>query len=239
MRTAQKSTGRRCPWEAERRVFTLIELLVVIAIIAILAAMLMPALERARAAARQVSCASNLHQVGIAYHMYEGEYAHLCNLDQRYMTSPNDGSRSRWDNWVTLLGPYVGIEVSNSAWTKYPPNTLYTCPSYDGDRVWTLYLPYGMHSYGIGGKQWGNYYGFHRLTQLTDPSSLLLIMDSVNGTHGSYRIGGNGTWADFRHMDRASILWTDSHVGSADRSTLIDPYPYPGWLKEGPWRAKY
>ncbi len=57
----------------KRRGFTLIELLVVIAIIAILAAILLPALARAREAARRASCQSNLKQWGIIFKMYAGE----------------------------------------------------------------------------------------------------------------------------------------------------------------------
>ena len=92
--------------------FTLVELLVVIGIIAILIGVLLPALNKAREAARTVACASQMRQIGLAFEMYVGEnkgtYPPCVFVDDWWKTPTANLLAAKTVSWDGLLRKYLG-----------------------------------------------------------------------------------------------------------------------------------
>ena len=170
--------------------FTLIELLVVVAIIAILAAMLLPALSRAREKARQAKCISNLKQLSLACLMYVNDNNEYFPAALYY----DSNGTPTW--WYPILLPYLtnsSLPATISAFTTFiakNSSSVYTCPSQ------TPPSPAGVDYALSGSSVWytgtpilGEGVTCDKLSRIPSPSNTCLLGDGItNSQH--YPCGG-------------------------------------------------
>jgi len=180
--------------------FTLIELLVVIAVIAILAALLLPALNRPRIAADNTTCRSNLHQYAIALQTYVDDFQYYPPL---WFNETNSAASAPDLYWHTRLEPYT-----KTAWTTWfpinpavpRPHTIQDCPSYARLLPPSDLFPFGS-AYGY------NAAGF--------------CVDSQPTTHG---LSGSGMWtAERTHfISGTDVLCPSDMVAVGDSGLAND-----------------
>lgn len=215
--------------------FSLIEMMVVIGVIAILAAIALPALSRAKEAGRAASCKSNLRQLGFALTMYGGEHAHY----------PYGADFERGLLWYDSLKDYYA-----------DAEPVMDCPSYRGDKGywWSgSFIAYRGGSYGyngfgsrsraytyltvhdmlgLGGDRPNKELRERRLdpvsvVQVRNPSDMIAIGDSMitpfgNGTTTYMLTIADGMITDTnRHGSKSNIAFADGHAESIANDHLV------------------
>jgi prepilin-type N-terminal cleavage/methylation domain-containing protein len=184
--------------------FTLVELLVVVGIISILIALLLPALNKAREAAKRTACLSNERQIAMAYMMYANDFNGNIAI---YKDAPAYGYRDSISQYIGLGLLYESGYIKN-AQVLYCPNTADYSGPFSGS--WTWLGSYTPRPYlNAAGGVW---YGFNgdwstplgnctflplKISQVRQPTQLILFADILyDAGHINHRGGWNAAFVD-------------------------------------------
>lgn len=187
--------------------FTLLELLITIAIITILAGLFLPALKQVREKGKQISCASNLKQIGTGLWMYANDN------NQFFPYSSGTGTAGVDRYWTDKLAEYVGAAGKYKA-TEAPryKNTVYDCPSLGQNDTVSDYIYEQIF--------WHLYIQEIDTRRIKEPGITGVMTDSEFYSGGNYTVSRVGTTGiddtNFRlrnrHSEGLNILYCDGHI---------------------------
>ena len=211
-----------------KKTFTLIELLVVIAIIAILAGMLLPALNNARERARIATCISNMKQLGLAFVLYLD--------DNNDSIMPQSNSTGRYTTYLAK-GNYVSDR--NIFYCPTHPQKYITKDSdpdqSPGSNPWSL-PGYGMN-YTLWPSSLTAVNQIHKINQIANPSITVSFAEVDVNWYVNNAYVGDGKDIKPRHKQKANIACIDGHAetisgkGATDAEWQTNVYSDSGALK--------
>ena len=195
------------------RGFTLIELLVVIAIIAILAAMLLPALSKAKSSAVQTQCLSNLKQINLAMTMYCNDFAD--KTPPANSVKSTRGDEDLWWWYKELVRPYAGFKsaLASGSVYPYPPppqasnDMVFHCPM---DRGWVS-VGYPNPHYTNPSLDYGSYVFNGCANAGNPPATTTLLKMTLSGVKHPSR-----TWMMSEWPIHWAYSWHSNPYGKKD-----------------------